>query len=133
MAQQKHDALPEILDEAKTQLPPAEYRRAVRDGEKAGEKASTSESWRWLLALAIGAGVVAAIFFDWRVLIPTAALMLFYSIPLIVAARMTASDGAEAAVVGDRIEHPSGRSDAGAPAAPVPSQRLDQIPRSPRP
>lgn len=122
MAQEKHEVVPEITAEARATLPPAEFQRALHDGEEAGEHASSSQGLRWVLALLIGAGLVAAILYDWRVLFPTAALMIFYSIPLIVAARMTASDDAKAGVLQDRTQHPTGPTDA-APDSSSPAPR----------
>lgn len=122
MAQEKHEVLPEITAEAQTRLPPAEFQRAVHASDQAGEQASSSQGLRWVLALVIGAGLVAAILYDWRVLFPTAALMIFYSIPFIVAARMTASDDAKAGVLQDRTQHPTGPTDA-APDSGSPTPR----------
>jgi len=122
MGQDKHEVVPEITAEARAKLPPAEFQRALHDGEEAGEHASSSQGLRWVLALLIGAGLVAAIVYDWRVLFPTAALMIFYSIPFIVAARMTASDEAKAGVLQERAQHPTGPTDA-APDSGSPTPR----------
>ncbi|MBI1380530.1 MAG: hypothetical protein GC161_05505 [Planctomycetaceae bacterium] len=114
MAQDKHEVVPEITAEARANLPPAEFQRALHEGEEAGEHASSSQGLRWVLALLIGAGIVAAIVYDWRVLFPTAALMIFYSMPIILAARMTASERAKAEVLSERAQHPTGPPDTSA-------------------
>ncbi len=116
MVQNKHDELPELTAEARATLPRAEFKRAVREGAEAGEQASSSESYRWVLVVAIGAAVVTAIVYDWRALIPAALLMLFYTIPFIVAARSTAGEVAEAEVLSDRVDHPHGSHPQGSPA-----------------
>ncbi|QDU68310.1 hypothetical protein [Engelhardtia mirabilis] len=91
--------LPEVLEQARAALSDEQFERVVHEGEDAGARVGGRESFRWVIFLVIGAGIVAAIATEWMILIPVAALMIWYCMPFMLAAESTSADDANSELV----------------------------------
>lgn len=101
--------LPEKEEEARRELPPAEYERAHVRSEVEGARQGLSLTYRSLLLLVGGGLVVALIFFDWRVALVAALLCIGFSAPFLVAGIWTRNEDARAASLDDSIQHKNDR------------------------